>query len=164
MELATVITALTEIKNGQMARVEYRSEVPVKAAYKKQGVQVIKLTSATVRFGVDYDHIQRVIDRKASQPEDIVTNARNTAYSWVMKDKLSFNTNTNKHYIRFATLPAGANKYVTYIVIKDGQVTQASEVADESIKEFVINSYWNGNSPEVQNVCIDNVIKINDRS
>ena len=136
----------------------------IKALDDERASEVIKLTSATVRCGVDYDHIQRVIDRKASQPEDIVTKARSTAYLWVMKDKLSFNTNTNKHYIRFATLPAGANKYATYIVIKDGQVTQTSEVVDESIKEFVINSYWARSAPEVQNVCIDNVIKINDRS
>ena len=164
MELTNIISVLNEIKNGQRARVEYNSNVPVKAAYRKQGITVIKFTEATVRFGVDYDHIQRVIDRKAAQPDDIVTKAKKTAYTWVLKDKLSYNSNTNKHYIRFATLPSGANKHTTYVVIQDGTIKCSISAPDEYLKELVLNSYWNGNSPEVQNVCIDNVIKINDRS
>ena len=45
------------IPNGQMIRIMYQTELPIKAAYKKQCIKVLKVTETTVRTGVDYDNM-----------------------------------------------------------------------------------------------------------
>lgn len=158
--LDIICEKVSAIKNGTMARVQYKSELPVKACYKKEGISIIKMTDATVRFGVDYDHIAKVIEQRAEKVATYeTTTPRANNFYWIIENKVSHNTNTNKDYLRFARVNGGSHRHTLYKMIVGGD-EKVVEKAD--IEEYVQNSYWNKHSePEVQNICIDNVISIN---
>lgn len=161
MTLSHVIYALDTIKNGWMTRIAYSTELPVKAEYKKKGIKVIKSTSVTVRIGVDYEHIQAVVDAKKYSSETIKKAVR-TAYSWIIRNRVAYNDNTGKYYLRVATLPHGSNSSVYYTLIEEAcGFISTKHVSAEDIKDYVINSYWCSNTPIVQNISIDNIMSIN---
>lgn len=161
MILSHVIYALDTIKNGWMTRVTYNTVLPVKAEYKKKGIKVIKSTSVTVRIGVDYEHIQAVVDAKKYSSETIKKAVR-TAYSWIVRNRVAYNDNTGKYYLRVATLPHGSNQSVYYTLIEEvGNSIFTKHVSVEDIKDYVINSYWCDTIPVVQNINIDNIVSIN---
>lgn len=157
LSLDTIKTCLNATKGGVITRVSYMTELPLKAEFKKLGYKVIKVTDTSVRFGVDYSKIAKVIAKKTEATE---TRKTTNNYTWLMEDKLCVNEKTGGTYIRFATLPKGAHTKVKFIVV-NGNITCANELTDEQ-KNFVINSYWNkaGEKPEVQNVNVENVIRI----
>ena len=161
MTLQNVIYALDTVKNGWMTRLAYNTELPVKAEYKKKGIKVIKHTSVTVRIGVDYEHIQAVIDAKKYSSET-VKKAVKTAYSWIIRNRISYNDNTGKYYLRVATLPQGSNPSFYYTLIEEvGCSIFVKNVSVDDIKDYVVNSYWCSNTPIVQNISIDNIVSIN---
>lgn len=156
-----IINAVSSIGNGRMARICYKSELPVKAEYTKKGIKIVKVTEATVRFGVDYEHISTVIEKKKSDDYTIPAPRENN-YRWTVENKVCHNDKTGKDYIRFASVNQGANRKVLYIVIDSMSETTTVESLDDGTKNMIQNSYWNkGNVPEVQNISIENVLRIN---
>ena len=154
-----IISKVSAIKNGQMCRICYRSELPVKAEFKHKGIKIIKVTEATVRFGVAYEHISTVKERKSDETYSPITKTNN--YEWVIENKICRNSNTGKEYVRFATLNKGSHKKVLYIVVDSMNETYTAESLSEEEKIYVQNSYWNRTSPtEVQNISFENIIRI----
>lgn len=154
-----IITAVSAVRNGQMARITYKSEMPVKSAFKKQGYKIIKVTEATVRFGVEYENIGAVREYKESHEVAPL----HTGYRWVIENKISHNDNTGKDYVRFASIHNNNSKKVVYMVIDSLEETTTVETLSDEQKEMVQNSYWNRTgTPEVQNISFENVLAIND--
>lgn len=153
-----IIKSVSVVKNGQMCRIKYKSEMPVKAEFKKQGIKIVKVTEATIRFGVDYEHISTVIERKSN--EDYTPAVRANNYEWVIENKICHNSKTGKDCVRFATLNGGAHKKVVYIVVDSLNETYDIESLTEEQKKYIQDSYWNRTTPEVQNILFENIIAI----
>lgn len=152
-----IINAVKAKKAGAMFRLTYKTELPVKAAFKKLGIRIIKITHSTVRCGVDYDNIASVIERKAAEDykESI---ARQNNYSWVLENRILFNNKTNNNYIRIATVPNHSNTTSEYITITD----EDEVIAKDFNHDYVINSYFTPKeSAPVKNIKFENIIGIN---
>lgn len=156
-----IIEAVDNVKNGTIARVTYRTELPVKAAFKKQGYKVIKVVETSGRLGVNYHNIATVIARKAEQEmTESVQRANN--YEWVIRNKVKHNTATNKDYLVLASFNQGHHTRSKYIVSYMGEETTYSSAVD-TVKDLVINSYWTPGKTagEVRNISFENILCIN---
>lgn len=161
---STTMSLLKEIKPGTFFRMSYMHELPVKAEFKKQGYNVIKVTSVVTRTGVNYGNIQAVKDYKEAQAEaGIIPQERHLDVEWIIKDFVQHNNKTNKDYVCIA--PIGTieetNKYI--VVDPNTNVTTVSE--EELDKNLVRDSYFNSRNDNgytmYKKVTIDNIININ---
>lgn len=116
----------------------------MKASYKEAGFKVIKVTEMIMRTGVNYKAIAPVKESDTSKK-------RANNYESVIKNKLLYNTKTNKHYVR--VYPYSNVKY-TYYIVKGINITPISDIS-----EYVIPSYKVDDSI-VLNISIDNIINI----
>ena len=156
MKLENVKNAIVSKKNGVFFKINYRTEVPVKSEFKKLGINVVKFTEKLVRTGVNYEHIQAVIDKKSA--ENYVAPAhRENHKNWIVSNKLFYNTNTDNYYVRLAYCNGSKTKtkYVAYGV--DGHEIEFD-------KNYAINSYWNKSNNDVKSVFdvnVDHILSIN---
>lgn len=147
MQLNQIIESLNSIHSGSFHKVIFKSELPTKAIYKKSGIKVIKITEMIMRTGIDYKTI-------APKKEESSNNRTNNYHS-IIKNKLLFNTNTNKYYARVYPY---SNVKSAYYVVKGIHMEPVNDIS-----EYVINSYLNSKSsdgPIVLNVNIDNIISL----
>lgn len=155
-----ILETTKAIKGGRIVRVTYKTELPIKAEFKKQGYKIIKVVETSVRFGVNYHNIANVIKRKM---EKETTRKVTNNYEWIIKDRIKHNTNTDKDYLVFATLPKGSNTKVKYILY--GSIMGTLDLGDEipsNYKCIVLDSYFNrSNERDIQTVSFENVIRIN---
>ena len=143
-----IISEAAKVRPGTITRVGYRTFLPVKAAYKKQGVEIMKVVNTSVRLGVRYNRIASVIARKAEEGlKEAIQRTNN--YEWVLENKVCFNTQTGKHYLYAASLNGGHHTYTEYYVKPaDGRVDHlsASQFKGSGFaEEYVIPSYFKGN-------------------
>lgn len=157
MNIESIKDILKNIKPGVFTRLTYQTELPLKAEYKKHGYRIVKINSITTRFGIHYGNIKEVKERElATSAEDVVKRPSN--FSWVMKDNIQYNSNTDKYYLCTYPTKKGRNgswKYIVYL--PDGasfwDLTNIN-------KDWVQDSYWNKKSTNMMKINIDNVIKI----
>lgn len=158
----TILDAVSGVKNGTITRVTYRTEVPLKAAYKKLGYSIVKVVETSGRLGVNYHNIASVIARKAEEGlKEAIQRTNN--YEWIIDNKVKHNTVTGKDYLVLASFNNGHHTKSKYIVKCDAidETLSSEEFMNSDMKEFVINSYWNkGASPEVKTIAFDNIIQI----
>ena len=159
-----IISEAEKIKNGTFTRLCYKSELSVKAAFKKQGWKVTKITQTSARLGVCYGNIASVIARKAE--ESLVEAVQRTNnFEWVIKDKVCYNSNTDKLYLFVARISKGHNTKSFYIV--ENTITGETHIVDKLTEdgefgELMIPSFWNkgSNFTEVQRIAFENVYRI----
>jgi len=141
---------------GRICRIEFESEVPVKAVYKKQGIRVIKCIKTSVRCGVSYSHLPNVIAKRSE--EGYKASERTNNFEWVIPNVLTHNTNTNKDYLYVAPMKKNSRTSVIYKIIEDGIVKEASYFN----KDYAIDSYWTKKEvPDIMTIAINNIKKIN---
>jgi len=159
-----IVSTVTNLRNGTMARIEYVTELPMKAEFAKQGYKILKVTETTARFGVKYSNLSAVKEKQESSKSEKTNN-----FEWIVENKLAHNTNTGKDYIRFAPLKkSGSNKHTNLIFVDttgkyfsfDGKELPAD------FKNMVQNSYWNKKheTPDIQTVLLENVILLKTKS
>lgn len=157
-----IFKATESIKGGRIARITYKTEVPLKAAYKKQGYKITKIVETSVRFGVNYNNIASVIQRREN--EEKVTSNRANNYEWIVDNRIKYNTNTEKEYLVVASLNHGHNTKVKYIMdrCEEDGVDLGSNL-NEIVSEYVQNHYMNraANIAEVRTIALDNILCIN---
>lgn len=160
MEMTKVMKALETIKKGTFTHFEYKSELPVKAKYKKLGYKIIKETSMTARFGINYSNIHSVMERKTGGMQS--TKPHNPNFSWVLKNLISFNSNTNNNSLHVYTCNNTKSKSVYYVYYNNECIaTYDEKTFKNKMKDLVIDSYWNKtNKNEVFQVNVNNVIAI----
>lgn len=162
MKTNNLVETINAIPAGVFFRMSYTSECPVKAAHKKKGIKVLKLTEATVRTGVAYNSIKAVIDYKAThEPKENATPRANN-WEWVSKNRIKHNTNTGKDYMVVATMKSGVNNRSQFIVINNGKASVQSY--EDFDRDLLIDSYWT--KPEdtlnvVRTIALDNIVNIN---
>lgn len=158
-----IIKVAKEIKGGRIIRITYKTELPLKAEFKKQGYVLTKIIETSVRFGVNYHNISKVIERKANmQPKDVSVKSNN--YEWVIKDRVKYNKNTEKEYLVVANLPEHQNSRVKYILegTMVGTIDMGSEI-DGAYKQIIRDSYFTPSATggEVKTISFSNIININ---
>lgn len=154
MTRTEIMNALSKIHNGSFFKLNYRSSVPVKAAYKKNGIEVVKTVYCVARTGVRYDNIASVIEKKSAK--DYVEPApRANNKEWIVDNKLYTNTNTNLDYLRLGSVTVNKAKVEYHAYDENGNEIEFN-------KDFAIDSYWNRGSekPPVFDVKIANVLSI----
>lgn len=156
MSAEEIIEAVKARKAGSFFRIFYKTELPVKAAFKKAGIRIIKITASTVRCGVDYNNIASVIERKAAEEyRDSITGQNN--YSWIIEDRILHNSNTNCDYVRIATVPNHSNTSSVYWTITDTD----ENLAEDFNHEYVVDSYFKTSDPApVKNIKFENILGI----
>ena len=156
-----IMTAISSVRGGSIARIAYMTQVPLKAEFKKQGYELTKVVETSVRCGVNYNKIASVIARKSAA--DYVPSTRKNNYEWVIRNRVKHNTNTDKDYIVVASLPTGHHTKVKYIL--DGTFVGTIDMGDSidsHYKELVIDSYFKESPPsEIKTIAFDNILMIN---
>ena len=147
------------IPNGQMIRVMYESKLPVKAAFKKQGIEVTKVTETTFRTGVDYDNMAST--KEFIESKENYEKQQRDYYTWIIENKIRYHEGKDKYYLHVATVPEHSNTKTSYILTINGESTFGVE--KNTIEEFIQNSYWNrcGNQgASVRDISFDNILMI----
>ena len=85
-----IIEAAEKVKPGTIARICYKTELPVKAEWKKQGDKMYKIVETSARLGVNYGNIASVKARKELE-ENKPQIKRTNNYEWVIKNKVRHN-------------------------------------------------------------------------
>lgn len=155
MDKKKAMQLLEGLHNGTIGTIEYVSNVPVKAASKKEGYSILKYTRKFVRWGAAYKNLVK------DQTPAGSTRANN--YSWVIENKLSYNSSTNLEYVRVSNI----NKKKLdgfYLLQKDDETIKVFDHLHD-LEEYLTPSTLNGNgsyeAPVVQNIKLDNVLAIN---
>ena len=154
MTIEKITEIMQEIKNGTIGVVEYKTEIPVNKDAKKAGIKIFCKTKKMVRFGADYKNLVKdCVSSDSSKP-------RANNYSWVIKNKVTHNSNTGKDYIRVSNINRKTlNK--EYEFVTPSSVTHTSTLS--GYEGFLRPSTSNSGCtrPVVQNIAVDNVISIN---
>lgn len=79
MKLSNVINALNNRQQGTYVKVGWKSNIESAKAH-KMGIEVVKVTDATVRWGINYSHLKRVKEMKAEKGESVTENTRKPWY------------------------------------------------------------------------------------
>ena len=162
-----IIAVVDKVKNGTITRVTYQTDMPVKAALKKQGYSITKIVETSGRLGVNYHNMAIVIARKAEealQGKEPVVRANN--YEWIIENKIKHNTSTDKDYLVLAYLPKCAHTKIKYIVTTpDGVATYSGQdfLKRTDLVDLIIKSYWTPSptSGGVRTIAFENILGIN---
>ena len=79
MKLSNVINALNNRQKGTYVKVGWKSNIE-SAKARKMGIEVIKETDATVRWGVNYSNLKKVKEIKAEKGDGVSENIRKPWY------------------------------------------------------------------------------------
>lgn len=158
MKKEDIVEAIKSIRNGSMARICYRCELPMKAEFVKQGYKIYKTVETTARFGCNYNNLKSVIEKKADPNYKPSTKKNN--FEWIVENKISKNTNTGKDYVRFVPMTKGSNRKASYTFEDSlGKMFEFGSNLPDDFKNLVQNSYWTKKSmPEIQTICMENVL------
>jgi hypothetical protein len=160
-----IIDAAKGVRNGTIARVTYKTQLPVKSEFKKEGYNVFKIVQTSGRLGVNYHNIANVIARK-NEMGDVEPIKRANNYEWVVENKVKYNNKTQKHYLVLANFNKGHHTKSLYIVYhNDDMVILTREQFEDNpeMRNLIINSHWTPSKTggEVRNISFENIIAIN---
>ena len=154
MDIKTISEKINKIRRGSFVRFTYQSEMPIKAEFKKMGYKIIKTTSVTTRFGINYGNIKQVKEKDTEKKPYKV----NEALKWIVKDVIQYNSNTDKYYLCTYPTEKGRNSSSKYDIYLNGErVMKGVDIID---RNMIINSYWDKKATCMMKVNIDNVIQI----
>lgn len=155
MNYCDVEKKLSFIKPGQFFRIDYKTDIPIKAEYKNI-IEIIKVCTETVRTGVKYQNISSVTVKE----KDPIYKSNKR---WLIKNSVFENTNNNELYIRLANLTHGANLKRYYLVKLDKNIFYYEEIPNE-FKKYIVPSYFTKNSEvsyrPIKDVKISNITMI----
>lgn len=161
MNYTKLTEALEAIKNGRFTRVAYETELPVKNLYKKANIHIVKECEMTVRFGVHYKNIKSVKQRFEEDALD-KRNKKNN-YTTIIKNKLLYNTNTDKYYVCiFPTEKGTHTKNIYRIIANDVEIISTDN--KELVKHLVVDSYWDKGFRETKRIAAENIKRIGNYS
>ena len=154
MELTKACEIMENIKNGTFGTVEYETSIPVNKEAKKAGIQIFCKTKKMVRFGADYKNLVK-------ESENIEVKPRTNNYSWVVDNKVAYNSNTDKNYLRVSNINRKTIER-TYCMVTESAIHHFDKL--ELAEKFLQPSYSKNKSyskPVVQNISLENIISIN---
>ena len=158
MDRAVVEAIIRGIKGGTATRVTYFSFPKLKAESKRNGVEIMKVTSTTVRVGVDYTHLDAVQKYKAEHET-----AHYDRPDWVNDEsgRFVFIPKTNNTLVRVYKMPKHSNTKSYYIITDKNGTRAVDELSDEE-KAYIIDSYFKeASADEVKKNWEESTQKIN---
>lgn len=155
--MKTIEERVRELHGGSFTRVAYKSELPLKADYKKSGCKIEKVTEKTCRLGVAYMNIGKVKESNKESTREVTNN-----YEWVIPNRVAYNTKTGKKYLAITNYSKPYVK-VKYIITDEKLNVKTVSKLDSKDIEMVIPSYFSSNkeTPIVQKVLLENVLSVN---
>lgn len=161
LEYDEIFNILKNIPNGRFIRIEYKTNLPVKAEHKKAGWRVVKVTDKTARTGVSY---QAILDESKKEANANSDEKKEPVFEWILKDKLCRRKSNGKDYV-YLTSAKNANVKTQYKVVYPDGHSVVTESLDD-YKYLIIDSYFSKtpttNKADVYTIGIENVIRIND--
>lgn len=152
--MTNIIDKINGIRNGTMFKIVYKTDMHVRAAYKKEGVKIVKVTSVVTRTGVDYEHISYVVKAKANGEISDSTCANN--YSWIVPNKIAYNSNTGCTYLRIAPVNNRTSKSY-YIVTKNGISEKVENLDDDTM---AMMTKMSNHAAPVKMIKLDNILSL----
>ena len=164
LEKEVIINEAAKVKPGTITRLLYKTECPIKSAYKKKGYRMVKLVETSARLGVNYHKIASVIARKAEMKAAEVIQRTNN-YEWILRNKVRHNTATGKDYLYAASFNRGHHTNNFYILMKpEGDIEYLSSIEVEQVSQYrdlLVPSYFNRQGPaEIRNISFENIYRI----
>lgn len=153
-KLADAIAILDKKRPGAWFKIKIAKEHLESAKARKDGHEVMKITEATVRYGIGYNSQKAVM----AKTQNTTPSAKAGRLAWGSYKPgyegkvIEYN---GKDYIRFYPSPNKAK--VTFLI--DGQPATYEEVKNSG---YVNDSYFNRKSGESDcfTICVDNILKI----
>lgn len=139
-----IMEAAQNVVNGRIVRIGYTSELPVKKDWAQKGYRIYKVTETSVRLGVKYDNIAEVMQKRATAGAS-GRPARTNNYTWVIPNKVQFNSNTNRTYLRCTTMKQGNNSRTKFLVYNphDGwHLLTREQLMSNTYSDMVKESYF----------------------
>lgn len=164
----SVMEALSNIKNGRLARICYQVEIPVKAKYRDAGIKVYKTVEKTVRIGVFYGNIASVKAKTLANAFEQAPLKKESPFEWVVPNRIRKHKTNGKEYLQVAYLKKGQHKKENFTVYFYDQIVEVPDkqtFEEYNFHEYVLPSRWTYNDKEpteVQFVSLNNIIRIND--
>ena len=154
MTTEKAIEILNSVKNGTFGTIEYVSSLPVNKEAKKSGIKIFCRTRKMVRFGASYKNIVKEVSSGEVKP-------RTNNYTWVVGNKVSHNSSTDKDYVRVSSINRKTISRVYSLVDGSGVTSEVGCLDD--VLHLLQPSYANksGVKPVVQNISVDNIVSIN---
>lgn len=152
--------ALGGIRSGTFFRIGYITELPMKAAYAKEGWKILKRTESTVRTGINYGNIKSVVEEREGRSE--VTRTHKNHIVPVQRGRIYQNTDTEQMYLRVFPTKKGANKKVSYILITPAHSEHYVKNLDDVMRKMVRDSYFNEKYRPIATIKIDNIYRVGD--
>lgn len=168
IEKDKLIKKVTDIGNGRIVRVGYRTELPVKADFYKKGLKIIKFTEKSARVGVNYHNIRSVVERLKNRQEKDTKRKSTNNYKWVVENKVKYNLVTTNYYLQVANLNEKSNEKSKFLTIwpEEGIYLFTETLEGSPYKNCIIDSYFTKNNGisgnEIQTIKFANIYKFND--
>lgn len=156
MNYNTIKQIMETVKPGVFTRISYDTELPMKAEYRKAGYRIIKHTSTTTRFKLNYTKLASYTPSNSQKKSSYITLVPNLFY------ECSKNGN---RYISMFPCKKGRNTKVSYTCIfPDGaMIDYDGDSFTDADRDLIIDSYWKKSAAESTNykrINIDNIVSI----
>lgn len=150
-----IMDVVASIRGGQMVRLGYRTEVPLRAEFKKSGIQAYKISETTVRVGVNYEHIHSVQVAKALGE---LSGAHTQTCHWLIPNRVLEHNENGTLYVSVATIPNAAAKTKYILIDANGKemVVDRNYLTPLATKAFSSSS---GSKPAKFNVRFENIYR-----
>lgn len=141
-------------KNGAYFKIQYTSDLSSKIAASHKGNKVTKITTVSVRKGINYSHMKSVQAKRNSA--DYVPSTRQSWYHKVEGHTALLKHNSKEQY--YVALFPNINGRPTSQFFLNGKPISAEELKNRGVMQ---PSYWNNNSkPEMITLALENVINV----
>lgn len=169
-----ILKAVDEINNGTFFRIKYNKKIGLaKKKCKSNGIDpdsllIKKVVETTVRTGVKYSNIKKVIEELKNRDSSEQRNYTNN-YISIKENKVKFNSNTGKYYLCVAPISKGANTKVFYRVFDLNKMDVFTFTKDEfensEYSSLLLDSETKKKSEcNYYQISFDNIAKINKRT
>ena len=148
--MKTIREIIESIPNGRFFRITYRSELPIKSEYKKNGVSIVKYVTTTSRTGVKYTNIKGVVPSE---------NPSKSNYFWLVRNKIAQHLYNKTEYVQLAPIGKGSNRKTVYMIHDNAG---CRNIGEREVSQYVIPSYFSQKeAPKIIRVKLKNVIEVN---
>lgn len=147
-----ILNCLSKIKNGANFKIQYSKDCTSKVSARFKGNVVTKITTSSVRKGIDYENLSSTINKRNI---GIEKSSRPLWYSHVDKMLCKHNTK-EQYYIMLFPNPIGT-PHTQYFL-------NGNPISKEELKNLGIMqpNFWKASEqkPDTMLLSIDNIIKV----
>ena len=159
MTYEKIVEALEGIHSGSFFRIGYETELPLKSSFAKQGYKITRTCQSTVRTGVSYRNIRFVIEERSNNSSTPTPRKSNIVP--VIQNRLYKNSETGQMYLRIFPTIKGTNKN-GYYCVSGPDFIYFTDSIDDSMREMIRDSYFNGKFSPISMIKIENIYKVGD--